>query len=157
METVLRVILIYLFLIVGLRVIGKREFGQLSAQEFVILMIIPEMVSSALNQNDTSITNALVGTAAIFSLVFLTSTLSQRSRKFEALVSDSAAVLVHRGQPFADVMNKERVSPEEVMAEARKSGVERFDQIKWAVLESDGSIAIIPEDQDGGNDRPPRK
>lgn len=145
METVFRVLIIYLFIVAGMRVIGKREFSQLSAQEFVILLIIPEMVSSALNQNDLTLTNALVGTATILGLVFITSVLSHRFKAVEKLVSDSEAVLVHRGKLFEDVLNKERVTPEEVMSEARKSGVNSIEEIRWAVLESDGKIAVVPE------------
>lgn len=146
METILRVFVIYVFLLIGMRVIGKREFGQLSPHEFVILLIIPEMVSTALNQNDRSVTNAFVGVATILTLVFATSILSHRFKPMETLISDSAAVLVHHGHIFEDMLNKERVTPEEIMEEARKSGVDDVKQIKWAVLEPDGSISIIPEE-----------
>jgi uncharacterized membrane protein YcaP (DUF421 family) len=150
METILRVVVIYLFLLAGMRLIGKREFSQLSAHEFVVLLIIPEMVSAALNQNDRSITNALVGVSTILGLVFLTSILSHRFKSVEKLVSDSAAILVHNGHLFEDICNKERITPEEIMAEARKSGVESVEEIKWAVLESDGKIGIVPAQQDSG-------
>src|SRR5687767_9586974 len=103
MDIILRVTIIYLFLLAGMRVIGKREFGQLAPHEFVILLIIPEMVSTALNQQDHSITNALVGTATIFGLVFLTSILTHRFPAVERLVSDSEAVLVHKGTMFEDI------------------------------------------------------
>lgn len=149
METVLRVVIIYFAVVAGMRVIGKREFSQLAAHEFVILLIIPEMVSTSLNQNDKSLTNALVGLATILALVFLTSLFSHRYKPIERLISDSAAVLVHRGQVFDDTCNKERVTPEEIMSEARRSGVERFEDIKWAVLESDGHIAVIKADSVG--------
>jgi uncharacterized membrane protein YcaP (DUF421 family) len=150
MDTILRVAVIYLFVLAGMRAIGKREFGQLAPHEFVILLIIPEMVSTSLNQNDNSLTNALVGTATIFGLVFLTSVLTHRFKPIEHLISNSSAVLVHKGQIFEEVLNKERVTPEEIMEEARKSGVDTLEQIKWAVLEPDGSIAIVPEGQSSG-------
>lgn len=144
METVFRIFVIYVFLLAGMRVIGKREFGELSPQEFVILLIIPEIVSTALNQNDKSLTNAILGVATIFSLVFLTSLITHRFPSVHALVADSEAVLVHKGQMFEDVMNRERVTPDEIMEEARKSGVSTLAEIKWAVLEPDGKIAIVP-------------
>jgi uncharacterized membrane protein YcaP (DUF421 family) len=159
MDTVLRVVVIYFFLLGGMRVLGKREFGQLSPQEFVILLIIPEMVSSALNQNDRSLTNALVGAATIFGLVFLTSLLSHRYKAVEKLVSDSSAVLVHRGTLFEEILNRERVTPEEIMSEAHKSGIDALRDIKWAVLEPDGRIAIVPLDpgKSGGDPPEPRR
>ena len=156
MDIVARVVIIYLFLLAGMRIIGKREFGQLSPHEFVILLIIPEMVSTALNQEDRTLTNAIVGTATILTLVFLTSVLTHRFPPVEKLVSDSEAVLVHRGTLFQEILNKERVTPDEIMEEAHKSGVGSLEEIKWAVLEPDGHIAIVPEDQrGGGNSRPP--
>ena len=144
METVVRVLVIYVFILAAMRVMGKREFGQLSPQEFVILLIIPEIVSSALNQNDNTLTNALVGVCTIMLLVFITSSLSHRFKAVETLVSDAAAVLVLNGKALEDTMNRERVTPEEVMNEARKSGIDTMEKIKFAVLESDGKISIVP-------------
>jgi uncharacterized membrane protein YcaP (DUF421 family) len=144
METVVRVLVIYVAILAVMRVMGKREFGQLSPQEFVILLIIPEIVSTALNQNDYTVTNALIGLCTLMILVFVTSSLTHRFKSVETLVSDTAAVLVLNGKPLEDTMNRERVSPEEIMNEARKSGLESMEKIKFAVLESDGKISIIP-------------
>jgi uncharacterized membrane protein YcaP (DUF421 family) len=149
METVIRITVIYFFLLLAMRLMGKREFGQLSPHEFVILLIIPEIVSTALNQNDTTLTNALVGTCTILALVFLTSTLTHRFRRVEALVADSASVLVLNGAYLEDTMNRERVTPEEVMTEARKSGLDQITKIKFAVLEPDGKISIVPKEGEG--------
>ncbi|MEZ0326111.1 MAG: DUF421 domain-containing protein [Fimbriimonas sp.] len=144
METVVRVFVIYVAILAGMRMMGKREFGQLSPSEFVILLLIPEIVSTTLNQNDTSVTNALIGLATIMLLVFLTSMLTHRFKKVEKLISDSAAVLVLNGKPLQKTMTWERVNPEEVMTEARKSGIEEMSKIKYAVLEPDGKISIVP-------------
>ncbi|MFY9233775.1 MAG: YetF domain-containing protein [Fimbriimonadaceae bacterium] len=157
MDTVLRIGIIYLFVLFGMRIIGKREFGQLSPHEFVVLLMIPEIVSTTLNQNDRSITNGLLGVATILSLVFITSLLSHRFKPVQRIVTDSEAVLVHKGIIFEDVLNRERVTPDEILEEARKSGVESLDGIKWAVLEPDGQIAIVPIEQGGGNYRPREK
>lgn len=147
METVLRVAFIYVFLLAAMRVIGKREFGQLAPHEFVVLLMIPEVVSSALNQDDRTVTNGVVGASTLLFLVFLTSVLTHRFRKVEKIVADSAAVLVHRGRLYEEVLNKERVTPDEILTEARKSGVDSLGRIRWAVLEPDGKIAIVPEDE----------
>ena len=157
METVAHIAIIYFFVLVGMRLIGKREFGQLSPHEFVVLLMIPEIVSTTLNQNDRSLTNALLGVSTILCLVFLTSLFSYRFPRIERLVSDSEAVLVHKGAVFEEVLNRERVTPDEIMEEARKAGVDSVEGIKWAVLEPDGKIAIVPIEQGGGNSRPPEK
>lgn len=145
METLVRVAVIYLFIIFGLRVMGKREFSQLSTVELVTLMLIPEIVSEALTGEDSSITNALVGVSTILLLVFFTSLWMHRSPRVEAVVSGSPVVLVRNGQIDEDRMNRERVSPGELYSEMHLSGVERLAEIRWAILEPDGKIAIITE------------
>ena len=149
METVLRVAVIYVFILVGIRLIGKREFSQLSPLELVSLLLVPEIVSQALQRDDYSVTNGLVGVATLFVLVWLTSLLMQWSKRIDQLIEASPTVLAHHGQLVDANLNKERVTPDEIFAEMRKSGLERLDQVRWAVLETDGKISIVPEDGQG--------
>jgi uncharacterized membrane protein YcaP (DUF421 family) len=146
METVFRVIIVYLVILVGLRIVGKREFGQLSAAELVTLLIIPEMVSQSLSREDSSLTNAIIATLTLLSLVFITSTILHQNDKLEAVVSGKPIVIVTHGKLLEDNMNRERVSPEEIMTALHMSGLERMDEVKWGILEADGKIAIIAED-----------
>jgi Predicted membrane protein len=146
MEIVLRVAVIYLFVMFGLRVIGKREFAQLTTLELVTIMLIPEIVSQALTREDASVAGALIGVSTLFCLVFFTSVLMQKSKKVEDVISDKPALLVAHGKFLEDSMNQERVTPGEVFNEMHRAGLERLEQVKWAVLESDGKISIIPEE-----------
>ena len=82
MEAVLRVVVIYLVIVIGLRLLGKREFGQLSPLELVTLLLIPEVVSNAIQGQHYSITHAVVGVSTLFVLVFLTSLFGARSPRF---------------------------------------------------------------------------
>ena len=143
MDTVFRVTVVYFFVLVGLRILGKREFGQLAPLELVSLLMIPEIVSQALTGDDHSVTTGLAGVATLMVLVFLTSALMHRFERVETLVSGTPTVLVRNGQWLQDAMNRMRVTPAEVMTEVRKAGVESLDMVEWAILESDGSIAII--------------
>jgi uncharacterized membrane protein YcaP (DUF421 family) len=147
METVIRVFIIYIFILVGLRILGKREFGQLSPLELVSLLMIPEIVTKALTGEDYSLTNALIGVSTLFSLVFLTSALMQWSRKAEHIIAGKPAVLVYDGNYVAENMNRERITPDEIFTEMHKSGLERLEQVKWAVLEPDGKISIVPAEE----------
>jgi uncharacterized membrane protein YcaP (DUF421 family) len=146
METVLRVAVIYLFVLVGLRVLGKREFGQLSPIELVTLLMIPEIVSQALVREDYSLVNALIGAATLLVLVFATSLLMHRFEKVEIAVEGTPTVLVRHGELLPKAMNSVRVTAGELFSEMHKSGVDRLDQVQWAILESDGRIAIVPTD-----------
>jgi uncharacterized membrane protein YcaP (DUF421 family) len=144
METVIRVVIIYMFLMFALRVMGKREFGQLSPLELVCLLMIPELVSNALQSEDFSVIDALVAVSTLLSLVMLTSVLMHQSKKFEKVVSAEPTVLVHHSRYAVENMNRERVTAEEIFSEMHKAGVEQIEEVKWAILESDGSITIIP-------------
>lgn len=144
METVFRVGLIYLFVLVGLRILGKREFGQLSPLELVSLLMIPEIVSQSLIGSDYSLTTGLTGVATLLVLVFATSLLVQRFERVQHLVSGRPTLLVHEGEFIAEAMNRMRVTPEEVYTELHKAGLSDLSQVKWAILEPDGSIALVP-------------
>lgn len=144
METVLRVAAIYLFVLVALRVLGKREFGQLSPLELVTLLMIPEIVSQALTGEDFSLTGAFVGVATLLVLVFATSMLMHRFKKVEVAVTGEPTVLVHRGELFERALNITRVTPDEVFSEMHKSGLQRLEEVEWAILQTDGAIAIVP-------------
>jgi uncharacterized membrane protein YcaP (DUF421 family) len=150
METIWRVAVVYLFIVFGLRVLGKREFGQLSPLELVTLLIIPEIVSQALVQEDFSLTGALVGVSTLFVLVYLSSLLQHKSKAVEQVFSSSPSVLVQDGKFVEEQMNKERVSPDEIFEALFMAGFDRLEQVKWAILGSDGKIAIVPAVLDGG-------
>ncbi|HEX7004111.1 MAG TPA: YetF domain-containing protein [Trueperaceae bacterium] len=144
METVVRVVVVYLFVLVSLRIMGKREFGQLAPMELIALLLVPEIVSQSLVGNDYSLTNGFVALSTLLALVFANSLLSHLSKGFEKVSEGEPAVLAHHGKLVQANLNRERISPSELYAEMRKSGLERLDQVRWAVLETDGKISIVP-------------
>lgn len=149
MDTVLRVAASYFFILVALRVLGKREFGQLSPLELVTLLMIPEIMSQALAGEDYSLTNAFVGVATLLVLVFVTSLVVHRFKKAEFVITGEPTVLVHRGRLAERSLNVTRVTPDEVFAEMHKAGLATLDEVEWAILLTDGSIAIVPLDRSG--------
>ena len=146
METVLRVAAIYGLILVGLRVLGKREFGQLSPIELVTLLLVPEIVSQALTREDYSVTNGAIGVTTLFALVFLTSVLSHRSQRVEKLLNGTPTLLVSHGRLIERHLGQERISTDELFGEMHKAGLENLDEVRFAILEPDGRIAIIPEE-----------
>jgi len=141
-ESVIRVAIVYLFVLFALRLLGKREFGDLSPHEFVMLMLIPDIVAQGIVKEDFSLTNGLVAVL----LVALTSLLIHVSRPAELAVTPRPTVLLFDGNLYTSNLNKERVSADEVLQVARESGLETLDQVKWAILQSDGKIAIVPKE-----------
>ena len=146
METVTRVIFIYIFIMLGLRVLGKREFGQLSPLELVTLLLIPEIVAQGLVREDFSLTNAIVGISTLFVLVFITSLVMQHSKKAEEVITGNPTLLVYDGKYIAENMNRERITPDEIYTELHKVGLFKLSQVRWVILESDGKLAVIPKE-----------
>lgn len=148
MDAALRIAFVYFFLMAALRVMGKRELSEMSAFELVTLLMIPEIFSTALSRDDYSMTNALIGVCTLFTLVFLTSLASFRFKRVEELLEGKPTILVNRGRLVERHLKRERVSPDEIFSEMHKAGVEKLEQVRWAILEPDGKIAIIRDDSE---------
>lgn len=144
METVLRVAYVYVVLMLGLRVMGKRELSKLSPFELITLLLVPELFQQAMIREDFSMTNATVAVATLFSLVFATSVVSYLFPKAGTVIAGEPAVLVHNGTFQEEAMNRERIPPSEIYAEMHQVGLEELSQVKWAILEADGKIALVP-------------
>ena len=147
MDTVARVVITYLFVLVALRLMGKREFGELSPVELVMLMLIPDIVAPGITREDFSLTTGILAVSTVMILVLVTSTLTHVSRRAERLTQAQPAVLVNAGVVYSEVLNQERVSSEEVLAAARENGVASLGDVEWAILQADGKIAIVPRER----------
>lgn len=146
MDTLVRAAAIYAGLLIVLRGSGKRSLGQVTTFDFVLLLILGEATQQALIGDDFSITTGLL---LIVSLVGIDSTLSYLKTRWVRLdrwMEGRPVIIVADGRPIRERMQKERVDEEDVMAAARETqGLERMDQIKYAVLERSGGISIIPK------------
>jgi uncharacterized membrane protein YcaP (DUF421 family) len=127
-----------------MRGLGKREFAQLSAQEVILLLVISETLQQAMVGNDFSMAAAIVAASTLMLCSFLTSMISYRFRSVGDALEGDPAVLVHEGRFLKRNLDLERVPSDEIYAEMRRAGIERLEEVKWALLESDGKISIIP-------------
>ena len=143
METVLRVVFVYVFIWVCFRTLGKRELSQMAPFEFVMLLLIPQFFSRALTRQDYSMTNSIVAATTLFSLVIFTSFASLRFDKFRHFMESRPTVLVNQGELLRTNLGRERIAPDEIFSAMHKAGVEKIEDVAWAILESDGKIAII--------------
>lgn len=146
METVFRVVFVYVFIWACFRTLGKRELSQLAPFEFVMLLLIPQFFSRALTRQDYSMTNSIVAATTLFSLVLLTSIASFRFGGFRRFMEANPTVLVRQGELLPHNFGRERIVPEEIFSAMHKAGIEKLEQVAWAILESDGKIAIIRAD-----------
>jgi len=148
MESVLRAAVIYFFLVVIFRIAGRRSLSEMSNFEFILLLIIGEAAQQAVLGRDYSVTNAALVITTLVMLNVGLSLIKHRSHLMKRTFDGVPLVIVEHGQPLKKLMTKARVSEDEVMEAARElRGLERMEQIKYAVLESSGIISIIPTDE----------
>jgi len=148
MTTLWRALVIYFVLMIVLRATGKRSLAQMTTFDFVLLLILSESTQQALIGNDFSITTGVLLIATLVGLDVTLSFAKARWHGLERLIDGLPLVIVEDGQPLRDRMRKSRVDEKDVLAAARElQGLERLDQIKYAVLERTGGISIVPNRQ----------
>ncbi|HSH31237.1 MAG TPA: YetF domain-containing protein [Candidatus Saccharimonadales bacterium] len=146
MNSVLRAAFIYVFLLVMLRLSGKRTLSEMTTFDFILLLIIGESTQQALLGDDFSLVNAVVVITTLITIDIMSSLLKQRSDQVEKWLEGAPLIILENGQPLKDRMIKERVDESDILQAARSSqGLERLDQIKYAVLEKSGGISIVPK------------
>ena len=146
MDSVLRAATIYIALMIIMRIAGKRSLAQITTFDFVLLLIIGEATQQALLGQDYSLTNALIVIVTLVTLDIALSLLKRRSKTVDKWLEDVPLVIVENGVALKDRMHKARVDEEDVLSAARRlQGLERLDQIRYAVLERSGGISIVPK------------
>lgn len=146
MDSIIRVFAVYAFLVLVFRLSGKRTLSEASTFDLLMLLIISETTQQAMVDDDHSITHAFLLILTLVSIDVGLSLLKQRSKRVERVLDDVPLIILEDGRPIRDRMDKERVDEADVMEAARdKHGVERLDQIKYAVLERNGQITIVPK------------
>ena len=146
MDAILRGFIMYLFLLVLFRIAGRRTLGQMTNFDFVLLLIISEATQNAMIGNDFSMTNGMLVILSLVGLDIAFSLLKQRFPGLNRHLDGLPLVLVDQGRPLLELMRKSRVDEQDILSSAReKHGLERMEQIKYAVLETNGEISIIPK------------
>lgn len=145
MDSVLRAAAIYLVVLVVFRLAGRRTLSELTTFDFVLLLIIGEATQQALLGDDFSIVNAMVVIVSLVVFDIALSLLKNKSRWLSKLIDGEPMIIVEHGQVLERRVRKARIDEADILEAARHSqGLERIDQIKFAILEKDGKISIIP-------------
>ena len=146
MDAVVRAAVIYVMLMVLMRLSGRRTLTQMTPFDLVLLLIVSEATQQGLLGNDFSITNALLVIMTFVGLDVLVTFLTHRSQRLDRWVNALPVVLIEDGEPIAERLKKSRVDLDDIMQQARATqGIERMEQIKYAVLERSGGISVIPK------------
>ena len=150
MDTIIRAAAVYFFLLVVFRLAGKRTLAQATPFDLVLLLTISEAVQNAMTRTDQSLTGAFGVVLTLVGLDIALSILKSKSRTFDRLLDDVPVVLVQDGQPLAERMRRARVDESDILEAARElQGLERLEQVRYAVLERDGQISIVPKGDRG--------
>lgn len=141
-ELVLRALATYAFLIVLLRLTGKRQIGQLAPFDLVLLLVLSNAVQNSINGGDNSLVGGFVSAIALVAANYTLSQLTYRSKRAAALIEGRPQVLIHNGHLYADVMRKEKLTQHELDAALRAAGVACIEHVHFAILENNGQISI---------------
>jgi uncharacterized membrane protein YcaP (DUF421 family) len=142
-EKVIRSAAVYLFLLVAFRLAGKRQLGQMTAFDLVVLLVISNVVQNALIGNDNSLGGGLLGATVILLLNAVVAWLTFRYKRVERLVEQMPTVLVRHGRILRENLRRERLSLPELRAALRREGVVSLRDVRYALLEEDGHLSVI--------------
>ena len=151
MDAVFRAAVMYLFLLLVFRITGKRSIGQITTFDLVLLLIVGEASQQAMMGEDNSFTNAFLVIITLVGAEQLLSWGKQRWLLIDRATQGVPLIIVEDGKPLKDRMDRVQVDEADIMQAAREmQGLERMEQIKYAVLERNGGISIVPQPQASG-------
>lgn len=146
-QIVLRTAVIYLLVLVGVRLSGKREVGQMTPFDLTLLLLLSNSVQNAMTGPDTSLAGGAVAASTLLVLNYFIGTLSGTNRRFRKLIQGEPSLLIHDGKVIESHMQREHVSMDELHRALREHGISSCDQVALAVLEVDGSISCLKYDE----------
>ena len=142
-EKIIRPIIVYIFLIVGLRVAGKRELAQLNPFDLVVLLTLSNTVQNAIIGNDNSVTGGILGAVALLLVNYLVVRFVYTHKKLEEAVEGSSDVLIFKGEINRKALQSELISEIELESAARRQGFASLAEVETATIEPGGAIAFI--------------
>lgn len=155
-EVVLRTAIVYLFLVAALRLSGKRQVGQMSVLELVVILVMSDAVQNSMVGENTTLWGGLVAVVTLLALDFALKALARRSKPLRTAIEGEPRLLVRDGKLLVHAIEAEGLEVEEVRAAIRSHGIAGVDEVRFAVLETDGSISVIARDGDKApSNRPP--
>jgi uncharacterized membrane protein YcaP (DUF421 family) len=141
-ELILRAVVVYIFLILILRISGKRQVGQLAPFDLVLLLVLSNAVQNSMNGGDNSLVGGLISAAALITINYLVGFLTFRSKRLEEIIEGRPIVLIHNGTLFEDVMARAQLTHHELNSALRQAGCDCVAEVHCAILENNGSITV---------------
>lgn len=142
---IIRTVIIYIILMIIMRLMGKRQLGELDVGEFVITILLSEIASLPITNPEKSIWDATVPIVTLVFLEILSSSLILKFPKIKKLLASKPAILIYRGKMDRKVMRKVRISVEDLISQIRQNGIYDLEEVDYAILEENGKMSIIPK------------
>jgi uncharacterized membrane protein YcaP (DUF421 family) len=152
-----RTSVIYILVLIGIRLTGKREVGQMTPFDLTLLLLLSNSVQNAMTGPDTSLLGGVVAAGVLLILNYVLAEVSGMNRRFRSVIQGSPTLLIHNGQLITAHCAKEHVSPDEVERALREHGVASVGEVALAVLEVDGSISVLKYDDVPGHLKPQKR
>ena len=145
MDIVVRAAVAFCFVFLLTRLIGRRELSSLQPFDLMLLIVIGDLIQQGITQNDLSVTG-LILTVGVFALLTLAASyVGWRFPRIRPILEPEPLILIEDGSVIEKNLKKERMTAEELAAEARLQQIDSLDKVKWAVMESSGQISFIPK------------
>ena len=142
LEKILRPIIVYICLIIGLRLSGKRELAQLNPFDLIVLLTLSNTVQNAIIGDDNSVTGGIIGAASLLAINYLVVRFLYDHRKLDQVVEGSPDILIENGKVHEHRLQKELITKEELAAAARKQGFDSLAEVQQCVLEPGGTLSF---------------
>ena len=143
MDIVIRAALVYFFILLITRIVGRRELSSLEPFDLVLLVVIGDLIQQGVTQSDYSFTGLMLAAGTIALLQTGVSWTGFRSKKVSLVLDGEPIVVVQDGKFLPNNLKRERLQEDEVLASARKQGIGSLDEVAWAILETSGEITWI--------------
>lgn len=147
LDVVLRSLCVYLFMVIAIRLFGKNQLSQLNAGDVVLLLLISNAVQNAMVGENTSLQGGLIAALVLFIANFIVKRFMFSNRKFESFLEDDPVILVKDGKVDEQALNRVKISKSELDEAVREHGADGIENVKLSVLEVDGNISVISEDE----------
>lgn len=149
MDIVIRAAVIFAFVYLLTRLLGRRELSTLEPFDLILLVVVGDLVQQGVTQNDESLTGALLAISTIGLLTVALSYLSFRFKRLRPVLNGEPIVLVEDGEVIEANLRRQRLTREEIGAEARLEGIAAIEDVRWAILETNGRISFVEKSDSG--------
>lgn len=146
LDIILRSLAVYAFMLFAIRLTGKKELSQLNTTDVVLILLISNAVQNAMVGNNTSLSGGLVAAAVLFALNYILKKVMFKNKKIRDLLTEKPEILIHNGNLDFTMLSKLGITNEELREAIHEHGIEKYKDVKLAIMEADGNISVISGD-----------